>query len=83
MQGNESDAAYIQDMLDAGETILRHMLGKSRLDYDAQEILRDAIERKVEIFGEAARRVSQTTQDAHPEIPWRKITATRHILAHD
>jgi len=83
MQGNEGDAAYIQDMLDAGAAVQRHVSGKSRQDYDAQEMLRDAIERKVEIFGEAARRISQATRDAHPEIPWRKIMATRHILAHD
>jgi uncharacterized protein with HEPN domain len=46
-------------------------------------LLRDAVERKVEIFGEAARRISRATQKAHPEIPWRKIMATRHILAHE
>ena len=70
-------------MLDTGAAVLRHVSGKSRQDYDAQKMLRDAIERKVEIFGEAARRLSQVARDAHPEISWRKIMATRHILAHD
>jgi hypothetical protein len=33
--------------------------------------------------GEAARRVSEAFQNAHPEIPWAKIVAQRHVLAHE
>jgi uncharacterized protein with HEPN domain len=36
----------------------------------------------VEIAGEAANRVSEATQKAHPEIPWRQIIGTRHRLIH-
>ena len=42
-----------------------------------------AIERSVEIIGEAARRVSVIYQNAHPEIPWRAIIGQRNILAHE
>ena len=83
MPPDAADAAYIHDMLQAGEAVLRYLSGKSRAAFDSDEILRDAIERRIEIFGEAARRISAALQDAHPEISWRKITATRHILAHD
>ena len=83
MQAHKSDAAYLQDMLDSGGAVVRYVSGKSRADYDAQEMLRDAVERRVEVFGEAARGISQTLRDAHPEIPWRKIMGTRHILAHE
>ena len=83
MQADKGDAAYIQDMLDAGEAVVQYVAGKSREDYASNRILQDAVERRVEIFGEAARRIAQETRDAHPEIPWRKIMGTRHILAHD
>jgi uncharacterized protein with HEPN domain len=83
MRTEKDDPAYLQDMLEAGEAVVRYVSGKSREDYDANEVLRDAVERRVEIFGEAARRISQVLQEAHPEIPWRKIMTTRHILAHD
>jgi uncharacterized protein with HEPN domain len=43
----------------------------------------DAVARRIEIIGEAARGVGDTFRSAHPEIAWRPITATRHILAHD
>jgi uncharacterized protein with HEPN domain len=45
-------------------------------------MLQSAIERKLEVFGEAAGRVSIEMQDAHPEIPWKDIKGVRVILAH-
>lgn len=46
-------------------------------------MLRAAVERHLQIVGEAARRISPELQDAHPEIPWRRITAQRNILVHE
>ena len=43
---------------------------------------RRAIERSVEIVGEAASRVSREYRSVHPEIPWSAIIAQRNILAH-
>lgn len=50
--------------------------------YLADRVLLRAIERSVEIIGEAARRVSPPYMAAHPEIPSRKIIGQRNILAH-
>ena len=75
--------ASLADMLSAAETALEHVAGKSRDDYENQRLLRDAVERRIEIIGEAARRMTDEFRAAHPEIPWRVIMATRHILAHD
>lgn len=36
----------------------------------------------VEIVGEAATRISEPLQAAHPEIPWREIIGTRNHLIH-
>lgn len=43
---------------------------------------RYAVERALELVGEAARRVSQETREAHPEIPWAGIIAFRNVFAH-
>jgi uncharacterized protein with HEPN domain len=83
MPHERSDDAALFDMFQAAEGVLRHVTGKTRDDYEREEILRDAVERKIEIIGEAARRLKKTFRDQHPQVPWRIIMATRHILAHD
>jgi uncharacterized protein with HEPN domain len=39
--------------------------------------------RLIEIIGEAARQVSSQCQNDHPLIPWQKIVAQRHVIAHE
>lgn len=42
-----------------------------------------AVERAVEIIGEAARLVSPAFKGQHSEIPWQQIISQRHVLAHE
>ncbi|WP_448338248.1 HepT-like ribonuclease domain-containing protein [Chloroflexus aurantiacus] len=41
------------------------------------------VAKALENIGEAARKVSDETRAAHPEIPWNQIVALRHRIAHD
>jgi len=77
------DAARLNDIINAGDAIASFISGRSEQEYDRDLLLRSAVERQVEIVGEATRAISQSFKAAHPEIPWRKISATRNILAHD
>jgi uncharacterized protein with HEPN domain len=54
----------------------------ARYDYLEDLATRRAIERCVELVGEAASHVSDGFQASHPEIPWREIIAQRHRLIH-
>ncbi len=77
------DAASLWDMLTYVRRVAERVRGKTLEDYLADEDFRLAIERRIEIIGESARRVSAGFQAEHPEIPWRAVMAQRHILAHD
>jgi uncharacterized protein with HEPN domain len=77
------DAALLHDMLNAARRVTTYATGPSRQDLDTDLMFADAVERRIEIIGEAARGLSDAYRDSHPEIPWRPIMATRHILAHD
>lgn len=77
------DPAYLYDMLVAARNITCFVEGKSRQEYEENLILRSAIERQIEILGEAARRISSPLKSAHPEIPWRRIIAQRNVLIHE
>jgi len=82
MLPDETDAGYLWDMLDAARAVQRFVASRVRDEYLRDEMLQAAVERKIEIVGEAARKVSGPFQQAHPEIPWVRIAAQRHVLAH-
>jgi uncharacterized protein with HEPN domain len=83
MQPEERDAAYLWDMLDAARTIAGFIKGYVFLQYENDRKVQLAVERSLEIIGEAARRVSDNCKNAHPEIPWKNIVAQRNVLAHE
>lgn len=83
MPPDERDAAYLWDMLQAARCVVEFVRGRTAQQYLADEMLQSAVERKIEIIGEAARNVSDAFQSQHSEIPWRPIMAQRHVLAHD
>jgi uncharacterized protein with HEPN domain len=79
----KDDQVYVGHMLDTAEKALGLVRGKSRGDYDEDEALRIALAHLIQIVGEAARRVSKSFCDAHPEIPWKAIIGMRHKVVHD
>jgi uncharacterized protein with HEPN domain len=46
-------------------------------------MLRRAVERSIEIIGEAARGISKDFKAKHPQIQWQAIMGQRHVLAHE
>jgi len=55
MPREKSDLKYVWDMLDAASTVQELVRGKSFEDYERTKMLRLAVERSIEIIGEAAR----------------------------
>jgi uncharacterized protein with HEPN domain len=83
MRPEDADRSYLLDMLSYARSAVRGVEGRSLEQFGADETCRLATERRIEIIGEAARRISPQFITDHPEIPWRKIIAQRHILAHE
>lgn len=86
MRAEERDPAYLWDMLEAAQAVVEFM-GKLTLEEflavgREREITRLAVERELEIFGEAARRVSDQFRSEHPEIPWKEIVGLRNVISH-
>jgi uncharacterized protein with HEPN domain len=78
----DRDKVYLWDMLKAAQGVASSLQGLTSAQYAADETLRLATERRVEIIGEAARRISPELKEAHPEIPWRLIVDQRNVLIH-
>ena len=77
------DNAYLEDILVAAQAIGRFTSGVTREEFKANEEKYEAVNRKLEIIGEAARRLSPGAREMFPEVPWKLVTAMRNILIHD
>jgi uncharacterized protein with HEPN domain len=76
----KNDAAYLWDILDAAKAIARFVATKTYRDYDNDRLLRNAVERNMQIIGSAAARVSPAFQARHSEIPWQGLIIQGNAL---
>ncbi len=76
------DRIRIEHMIDAAGSVARFIAGRLRDDIASDEMLRFALVRAIEIFGEAASKVSAETRSAHADIPWQPIVGMRNRLIH-
>ena len=83
MSPEDKDLGYVWDMQEAACQIRDFSKGKSFEDYQQNKMLRLAVERLLEIIGQAAKEVSQGFTKRHPDMPWTKIVGLRNILAHE
>lgn len=83
MKLREADLAHLWDMLQAARMAHELCAGMTEEQLLADLRTRLALERALEIVGEAARRVSPRTTARLPEVPWRGIIGFRNVLAHE
>lgn len=82
MPPNNHEAGCLWDMLQAARRIQEFTAGISYEGYVDSALIQSAVERQLEIIGEAARRISDRFQQEHPEIPWSDIIGQRNVIAH-
>lgn len=83
MPRDDCDISYLWDMLKYPHRV-RILASRTEFDaYLSDWALQMAMERAMEVIGEAARRVSLEFREAHEEIPWPRIIGQRNILAHE
>jgi len=76
-------AKLLWDAQRAADRVSRFCAGKTFVVYEADEILRSAVERQLEIVGEALNRLSHvdaTTASLLPDLP--RIVGFRNMLIH-
>jgi len=82
MTENVRDHASLFDMVKAMQAIGRFVPGRTFEDYLTDEMFQSAVERKLEILGEAANRISSRFQEQHADIDWRNIVGLRNKVIH-
>ncbi len=79
---NERDLIRLRHMLDAARVAQKAVQGKTRASLDTDEVLALALQKTIEIIGEAASKISPEIRDQYPQIAWRPMIAMRNILIH-
>ena len=75
---------YLADMLKAGAALEEFTQGKSYLDYEASLLLRSAVERQLEIVGEALNQLLIHAPLLEQRFMYRRqIKGFRNVLAHE
>lgn len=82
MNPDERDAGYLWDMLEAARETRELTAGVTLEMLLSDMRTRRALERTLELIGEAAGRVSDGMRQKHAEIPWNAIIGQRNIIAH-
>jgi len=82
MPRGEHDIAHLWDMLMAAREALSYASGVAEESYLRDRMRQRALERTIEVLGEAAGRVSAPGRLVLPGIDWRRIIGQRVVLAH-
>jgi len=77
------DESRLLDILLSCRHARRAVEGFSREQFTADRKTHAAVCMELEIVGEAARAISDSFKQTHPEIPWREIVGLRHRIAHE
>ena len=77
------DREYLVDILEAARLAMEYTRGKTREAFLLDIQCQDAVIRRLEIIGEAARRISDETREAQAHLPWHKMIGMRNMMIHE
>ncbi len=78
---SRSDEKRLDDIRDMCARVAS-LVDRGRVVVEADELLWLALERAIEIAGEAATHVSDGTKAKLPDVAWKELSAVRVVLAH-
>ena len=73
---------FLSDIIESVQKV-QNYASSGRSSFLEDEILQDAIIRRLEIIGEASNQVPEEITERHSEIPWRQIIGFRNIAIHE
>lgn len=73
---------FLYHILESIEAIEKHTENISKEKFSKNIIVQDAVIRRIEIIGEAARNLPSDFKAKHPGIEWRAISGMRDKLIH-
>lgn len=79
----KDDRVYIEHIQASINKIELYILGMDRIAFSKDTLVQDAVIRKLEIIGEATKRISKKFKEENPQVPWSDMAGMRDVLIHD
>lgn len=76
------DRAVIDDILESCNLIAQFIEGFDEDSFIVDEKTHSSVIHRLLVIGEAAKRLSEQTKNAYPEVPWKQIMGMRDRLIH-
>jgi uncharacterized protein with HEPN domain len=74
---------FLKHILESIDEAERHIKDITKDEFLKDVKAQDAVVRRLEIIGEAAKNLPATFKNKYPYVPWKKIAGTRNILVHE
>jgi len=74
---------YLQDILESIQAIEEYTRDLTEDEFQSDRQVQDAVVRRLEIIGEAAKNLDAEFKDDHPRVPWKRMAGARDIIAHE
>jgi uncharacterized protein with HEPN domain len=74
---------YFRDIIESIDIIKNYTQDKGINDFSNDQLLQDGVIRRLEIIGEAVKKIDPNLKAKYPNIKWRQIAGMRDVLIHD
>ena len=74
---------FIEHILESIKLIEEYTAGVTKDEFIASVRIQDMVIRRLEIIGEAVKRIPDDIKLLSPETPWKKISGMRDVLIHE
>lgn len=80
---SKDSQVLIQHILESIDLIESYTAKISKAEFLKSLQLQDAVMRRLEIIGEASKKIPARLKEQYPGIPWKRIAGMRDILIHE
>jgi uncharacterized protein with HEPN domain len=78
----KDNTIFLKHILESIDHIEQFIKNKSKNDFKNSVQLQDAIIRRIEIIGEAAKNMDESFKEANKNVEWKNIAGMRDVIIH-